>query len=185
MTKNIAAATIFTSALMIAAALPASSKPVGLHFTPANHQPIKQAGGTGVRPPVQSNAVVITSFTAGFADPNGVIPNFDLVPGAGVDNWDVSLPVAVLHIGNVYNYSMTFHSVNFAGLCQASYKLTQGSTVLDSAKIVKKFDCTSPSIWAYDVNGKTIPNSPGPAVLEGTLQFGTDKSTVKVPMLIK
>jgi hypothetical protein len=119
-------AILFASAVALATTLPALSKPAVVHFLPPNHTAINQAGKAGgFRSPADSNAVVITSFTAGFSDPNGVLPNFDEVPGAGVDNWDIALPVAVLHIGDNYTYQMTFHSVSFTGTCKATYKLTQ------------------------------------------------------------
>lgn len=185
MTKPIAAV-LLGSALAVSASMPVLSRQAVVHFTPPNHVSINQAGkGGSFRSTADSNAVVITSFTAGFSDPNAVIPNFDAVPGAGVDNWDIALPVAVLHIGYNYTYQMTFHSVSYSGTCKATYKLMQGQTTLDSGTLVKKLDCTSPSIWAYFVNGPQIPNSPGPATLIGTLEFGGNKSTVKVPMLIK
>jgi hypothetical protein len=137
-----------------------------------------------------SKGIVITSFTAGFFDPNGKIPTLDGVPGAGVDNWDIAVPVAALHVGNFYTYQMTFHSISYSGNCKATYKLTQvqgtKTVTLDSGTIAPSFDCTGPSIWAYAVNStKTIPNSPGPATLTGTLAIGGSKLTMKVPMIIK
>ncbi len=134
--------------------------------------------------------VVVTSFTAGLTDPNGVVPAFDGVPGAGVHNWDIATPKALLQSGTSYTYQMTFQSINYAGTCKATYKLTQKqggkNVVLDSGVIAKTFDCSSPTNWVYAViSSKPIPSSPGPATLTGTLTLNGGKVTMQVPVTIQ
>src|SRR4051812_26775043 len=84
-----------------------------------------------------SPGVVVTSVTAGFGDPNGVVPNFNVAQGAGTPTWDVALPRGILRIGSTYVYSMTMQNTMYSGECTTSYKLTQvqaGVTVtLDSS----------------------------------------------------
>lgn len=134
--------------------------------------------------------VVLTSFTVGVTDPNGKVPTLDGVPGAGVHNWDIATPKALLLSGGSYTYQMTFQSINYSGTCKASYKLTQkqGSknVTLDSGVIADTFDCSSPANWVYAViSSKTIPSSPGPATLTGTLTLAGGKITVQVPVTIQ
>jgi hypothetical protein len=134
--------------------------------------------------------VVVTSFSAGVTDPNGVVPTLDGVPGAGVHNWDIATPKALLLSGSSYTYQMTFQSLDYTGTCKATYKLTQkqGSknVVLDSGVIADTFDCSSPTNWVFAVtSSKTIPSSPGPATLTGTLTLHGGKVTMQVPVAIQ
>lgn len=134
--------------------------------------------------------VVLTSFSAGLSDPNGKVPTLDGVPGAGVHNWDIATPKALLQSGNTYFYQMTFQSLSYSGNCKATYKLTQkqGSknVVLDSGVIAGTFDCSSPTNWAFAVPaGKPIPSSPGPATLTGTVTLDGGKITMQVPVTIQ
>ena len=134
--------------------------------------------------------VVLTSFSAGLTDPNGAVPTLDGVPGAGVHNWDIATPKALLQSGNSYTYQMTFQSLDYTGTCKATYKLTQKqgnkNVTLDSGVIADTFDCSSPTNWAYAVtSSKTIPSSPGPATLTGTLTLNGGKVTMQVPVMIQ
>jgi hypothetical protein len=138
----------------------------------------------------KSTGVVVTSFTAGVADPNGKVPAINGVPGAGVGNWDIPIPLPILKVGFFYNYQMSFYSISYSGNCKATYKLTQvkaGKTAtLDSGTIAPTINCTFPSVWLYSANSsKRIPSSPGAATLTGTLATSKGKVTVKVPMIIQ
>ena len=164
-----------TGIIIIAAALLASA-------TQAIADEANEANG--------SQGVVLTSFSAGLSDPNGIVPTFDGVPGAGVHNWDIPTPKALLVHGTLYTYQMTFQSLNYSGICKGSYKLTQkqGSknVVLDSGTIIKAFDCTSPTNWAFAVPSQNpIPNAPGPATLTGTLTLDGGKVTMSVPVMFQ
>jgi hypothetical protein len=144
----------------------------------------------GAREANGAEGVVLTSFSAGLSDPNGIIPAFDGVAGAGVHNWDIATPKALLVSGTSYTYQMTFQSLNYSGNCKASYKLTQKqgtkNVVLDSGVIIKSFDCTSPTNWVFAIPAKNpIPNSPGPATLTGTLTLDGGKITMDVPVIIQ
>ena len=137
-----------------------------------------------------STGVVVTSFTAGLADPNHKVPAIDGVPGEGVHSWDIPVPLPVLKVGAFYNYQMSFYSISYTGNCKATYRLTQvkaGKTVtLDLGTIAPTINCTFPSVWLYSVNSsKRIPNSPGAATLTGTLVTSKGNVIVKVPMIIQ
>jgi hypothetical protein len=134
--------------------------------------------------------VVLTSFSAGLLDPNGVVPTLDGVPGAGVHNWDIATPKALLLNGSTYVYQMTFQSLSYSGNCKASYKLTQKqgnkNVTLDSGVIADTFDCTSPTNWAFAVpSSKAINGISGPATLTGTLTLTGGKVTMQVPVTIQ
>ena len=47
--------------------------------------------------------VFVTSVTAAIPDPNGKVPGFNLVPGAGIENWSNGVAQAVLMHGHSYN----------------------------------------------------------------------------------
>jgi hypothetical protein len=134
--------------------------------------------------------VVVTSFSAGLTDPNGAVPTLDGVPGAGVHNWDIATPKALLQNGGSYTYQMTFQSIDYTGTCKATYKLTQKqgtkNVVLDSGVIVDTFDCSSPTNWVYAVtSAKTVSGTSGPATLTGTLILTGGKVTMEVPVTIQ
>jgi hypothetical protein len=133
--------------------------------------------------------VIVTSVTAGFIDPNGVVPNFNVAQGAGTATWDMAIPRGILRIGYTYVYSMTMQNTTFNGNCTASYKLTQvqgGVTViLDSGTYQTKFACAPSGIFAWDLVGKAIPNSAGSATLTATVKYGKKSVSLSTPMLIE
>src|ERR1700676_3652356 len=81
-------------------------------------------------------AVMANFIAAGAPDPNGKVPALNAVPGAGVANVSMAMPVAVLMHGKVYAYLLSSQNVTFKGTCTDSYLLTQGAgkatKVLDS-----------------------------------------------------
>jgi hypothetical protein len=133
--------------------------------------------------------VVITTVTAGFPDPNGVVPNFNVASGAGIPTWDSGVPHSILRIGNTYVYAMTMQNTTFDGKCTASYALTQvqgGTNVtLDSAVYQSKFDCAPSNIFGWFLSGKPIPNTAGPATLTAIVHYGKKTIKLSAPMLIE
>jgi hypothetical protein len=138
---------------------------------------------TGIAP-AKSNAIIISSFTAGDIDPAGKVPTVDGVSGAGVSNWDIPLPLSLLKSGTSYMYSLTFEVMDEGGTCDATYKLTQRGTTLDSGVIIAGFSCTT-DIYLLHAAGRAIPASPGPATLAVTVKEGGHKATLKVPVVIQ
>lgn len=133
-------------------------------------------------------AVLPAFITAGFIDPNGVIPALNGVAGAGVANLDVAQPLTVLVHGSSYMYTVVLQNYSFTGTCVVSYKLTQvqnGKTVtLDSAQI-KSFSTVPGDTWAWAMGGKAIPNSAELAMLQGIVKFGSQSQTVKVNVVLQ
>jgi hypothetical protein len=134
--------------------------------------------------------IVVTGFSAGLTDPNGAVPTLDGVPGAGIHNWDIATPKALLQSGNAYTYQMSFQSLSYSGTCKATYKLTQKqggkNVVLDSGTIIDTFDCTAPTNWVFAVTSPhVIPSAPGPATLTGTLTLQGGKIVTDVPVMIQ
>jgi hypothetical protein len=131
---------------------------------------------------------LVSAVVAGAPDPNHKVPVFNGVPGAGVPNFDVANPQTVLVHGGVYIYCVSMQDVNFTGGATFSYKITQGTTTLEKATLVKNLAVTPGGIWAYCIGGKALPNTPGAAVLNGTVTFAsTPKFTSKlnVPIVIQ
>lgn len=132
--------------------------------------------------------MVVTMVTAGEVDPNGVIPTFNGVPGAGVNNWDIALPTSILNVGKNYELEAQVIDNNYTGPCKGYIELTQEQSgkkvVLAKFVFFSKGDC-SPGIGYGGDDEVTIPDSPGPATLSATMTFGTEKNVMSVPMIIQ
>jgi len=137
---------------------------------------------------VNTSGVMPAFISAGAPDPNGKVPLFNGVAGAGVTNWDVSVPLTILTHGSSYVYNMTLQDVNFNGTCQASFTLTQvqfnKTVTLDSAKD-NAFACNPGGVWAWVFGGKAIPNFPGPATLTGTVTYGNQKASTTTTVVLQ
>jgi hypothetical protein len=133
--------------------------------------------------------VIVTSITAGGIDPALKVPTYDGVPGAQIDNADLSMPQAILVNGKQYSFVLTSQNTTFSGICKDSYKLTQvqnGTTVvIQSATIKKSYDCTPGTYWMYYYYGKPISATPGPATLIGTVTYGTNKVSMTAHVVIQ
>ncbi|HEY1614667.1 MAG TPA: hypothetical protein VGF97_13350 [Rhizomicrobium sp.] len=140
------------------------------------------------RSPGSQSDMVITSLTAGEADPDGVVPTVNGVPGAGVNNWDISIPVAVVEVGGQYVYALTVHDIDYTGSCSAMFKLTQmqsGKRVtLDSGELLGG-TCQGDLVYLTSAAGRPVPNAPGAATLSATVHFGSNKTSLKVPLTIE
>lgn len=146
--------------------------------------------------PISGSAVTATTpiwiqfITATQRDPNGKVPAFNQVAGAGVANVDLGFPASFLNNGKQYVYSFMMQDLNFTGTCQASFKLTQkqGTTVvtLDSG-VGPSFAC-GPTVtsggWGWFWTGKPIPNSPGLATLTATVKYGTKSVAMSTTVLL-
>jgi len=138
---------------------------------------------------VTNTAGVIPAFiTAGFTDPNGKVPTLNGVPGSGVNNLDVAMPLTTLVVGTTYVYTIALQDVNFSGTCKASFKLTQvqfNKTVTLDSGSVQSFNCVPGGVWAWVWGGKPIPNYLGPATLTGTVTYGSSTATTSTTMIIE
>jgi hypothetical protein len=118
----------------------------------------------------------------GATDPNNKVPALDAVPGAGVSNVSLPLPVAILQPGVKYTVTIGVQNENFTGTCVASYILgagAKGQQVI-SNYYTAPYNCQANSIWTFPFPVGAIPNTPGPALLVATLQFGS--AMVKYPV---
>jgi hypothetical protein len=130
---------------------------------------------------VDTGGIVPAFITAGLPDPDGKVPTLNGVAGSGVTNLDISFPMTLLTHGTSYVYTFTFEDVNFTGTCQASFALTQiqfnKTVTLDSGKD-PAFSCGPGTFWFWTFNGKVIPDFPRPAILTGTVTYGTTKANI-------
>jgi len=126
--------------------------------------------------------------TAGLPDPNGILPNFNHVPDAGVGNLDIAIPVAILEHGQSYDILLESQNGSYHGTCIDSYKLVQekaGKAVTLLSGTISKYSCAVGTQWGYYIGSKPIPDSPGAATLIGTVKYGTKSVSVSVPVYIK
>jgi hypothetical protein len=137
---------------------------------------------------VNTGGIIPAFITAGAPDPNGKVPEFNGVPGSGVTNLDLSIPLTLLTHGNFYVYSLSLQDINFTGTCQASFTLTQmqfnKTVTIDSGKD-ETFSCTPGSQWLWLFGDKAIPDFPGPATLTGTVTYGTEKATTTTTVIFQ
>jgi hypothetical protein len=127
-------------------------------------------------------------ITAGNIDPNGKVPALNGVPGSGIENLDLAFPVTILTQGTRYVYSVAVQDYNYTGSCTVSFKLTQvqgtKTVTLDSGTIIT-FHTAPGNVWIWVTTGKTIPNSPGPATLTGSLKYGTTTTSTKTTVVLQ
>ncbi|MBV9570876.1 MAG: hypothetical protein JO056_06525 [Alphaproteobacteria bacterium] len=131
--------------------------------------------------------MVVTIVTAGEVDPNGVVPTFNGVPGAGTNNWDIAFPTGVLKIGKSYNIETLINDNSYSGPCKGSLELAQeqaGKKVVLAKYSVVNGTCGPGIIYGRD-EAITIPNSPGPATLSGMIKYGSNRHALNVPMVIQ
>lgn len=125
-----------------------------------------------VTPPAHAQ-VYVTSVTASFPDPNGKLPAFNVVPGAGIPSWSIGLAQAVLTQGQSYNYCVSLGTATANGKAAVSYKITQGSTVVQTHVIItgSKFSVGSNGVYYLCSGYYALPSSPGPATLTGSVSY--------------
>ncbi len=122
----------------------------------------------------------ITYVVIGHQDPNGEIPNFNKVPGAGVSNIDVPVPLREIVAGDTYSVSIGSQNFGFAGGCTTAYELTakkDGKVVVLGSGKTKPYACGKQTVWLYFFDTAPIPADYGPATLVATQTYG--KTVVK------
>ena len=138
--------------------------------------------------PAAAPGVMPAFITAGALDPAGKVPVLNGVPGAGVNNLDIALPLTLLTHGTSYFYIVALQDRNFTGTCVVSFKLTQvqaGKTVILDSGTIKSFKSTPGQQWAWAAVGKAIPNSPGLATLTGSVKYGTTTTSVNLAVVLQ
>ena len=140
------------------------------------------------RPAAAQQVGYVNLVTAGFVDPNGVLPALNGVPNAGVNNLAVANPKALLNIGQAYTYTVGSQDLSYTGFCITSYSLTQvqgGKTVTLQGGKIQRYKCAPGNIFFWAVNAAPIPNAPGAAKLTGTVKFGTTSYKFDFPVFIQ
>ncbi len=131
----------------------------------------------------------VTAIVAGQPDPNGKVPSYDSVPGAGVDSMAVAATQAVLTHGLVYCISIALQDATYTGDVAVEYTITQkvGSktTTLVKQVINKKFSSSPGNYWLWAIYSPAIPNKPGAASLNGYAKFGSTTVKLSAPILIQ
>jgi hypothetical protein len=140
------------------------------------------APAVAATPPGAINMVV-----AGAQDPNGVVPAFNIAPGAGVTNLSIAIPQATIVHGDRYVYWVSFEDFSFTGTCTISYQLSQvvgGKKKILLGQKILAFSC-SPGLWGAAIVGKAVPNSPGIGTLTGIVAFGATKERLSTTINIQ
>jgi len=133
----------------------------------------------------------ITSVVAGTPDPNGKVPAFNAVPGAGTGNFAEATPQAILNHGSSYVFCITLQNANVSASTTWSYKITQKAggmkTTVQHATVAKSVPLSGNGLYAYCLNSAAIPESVGAATLTGTVVYNTSpKATIllNVPIIL-
>jgi hypothetical protein len=140
-----------------------------------------------------SAQVFITSITAAVPDPNGKVPAFNAVPGAGIETWSNGVAQAVLTAGQSYNYCVSAASATASGKASLSFRIIQGANVIKSATIVtaKDFKIGSNGAWYFCSGYLGTPVSPGAAKLTAIMIYTptgateSQKVELSVPVLLQ
>ncbi len=117
--------------------------------------------------------VYVTSVTAAVPDPNGKVPGFNKVPGAGIENWANGVAQVVLVHGQSYNYCVSLGSGRANGTAGVTYTIARKGTVIQTGVIIPVggLAIAATSIY-YVCSGYTaLPSSPGTATLTGTVAY--------------
>jgi hypothetical protein len=130
--------------------------------------------------------------TAGAIDPNGKVPAFNAVPGAGVANLAVAIPVTLLTHGDSYCITVALQDNNVTGDYEVDYYIRQlvggvMKTILEQ-KIVTGKTAAPGDAYVWAITSKAIPDSPGIATLVGRVRWGagyTTEATVTSTILIE
>lgn len=142
-------------------------------------------------PPVQAakdQQIFITTLSLGPADPNGKVPTVNGVPDAGVNNWDIPMPSAVLTHGQDYYLTYAIDDAAYTGNCLFTVELTQ---VQSGHKVVLGSDVFSlpggcvPGQVLVATDFHAMPDSPGPVTLSMKVKYDGGKASIKLPMVIQ
>jgi hypothetical protein len=131
----------------------------------------------------------ITAIAAGQPDPNGKVPSYNSVPGAGVDNMSVPATQAMLTHGLNYVVSIALQDATYTGNVEVLYTITQKvgakTETLQKMTINKSFASKPGNYWLWAIIGPAIPNKPGAASLNGYAIFGSKTVKLNVPIVIQ
>jgi len=131
--------------------------------------------GTGMLP---------SSVTVGEIDPNGKVPVLNGVPGSGIPNMDLAIPLSILTHGNSYCFTVSLQDYNVTGNYEVDYYIKQvvegvTKTIVHQTIVTNK--STEPGdTWVWDIYSAAIPDSPGIATLYGRVRWGTGYTTEAV-----
>lgn len=117
----------------------------------------------------------VTAVLAGLPDPNNKVPALNGVPGAGVHNLDVAIPIAHLLANTSIVYVIAEQNNNFTGTCAVSYELTQtidGMKKIIDSNSLGSYQCSANQFYYTFATVSAVPDDPGPVVLTGIVQFG-------------
>jgi len=130
-------------------------------------------------PETPSAQVYVTSIIAVFPDPEGKVPSFNSVPGAGIPTWSNGLAQAVLKHGVSYNYCLSIGSGKATGKASVAFKITRGAKVLQSGTILtsSQFSIAPNGVWYECAGFHKAPRSPGAASLTGIVTFTATGAT--------
>jgi hypothetical protein len=140
-----------------------------------------------------SAQIYVTSIIASNPDPNGKVPAFNAVPGAGLSTWSDGLAQAVLQHGQAYEYCVSLNTATADGKASVSYKIARGGTVIQSYTIIKSsnFTLSNNDVFYLCSGYQTLPDSPGAATLTGIVSYKASGSTktveskLSVPILLQ
>ena len=140
-----------------------------------------------------SAQVFVTSITAAVPDPNGKVPAFNAVPGAGIETWSNGVAQGVLTGGQSYNYCVSAASATASGRASLLFKIARGSEVIQSGTIVKAkdFKIGSNGTWYFCSGYQSLPDSPGSAKLTAEMNYTPSGSTtplrveLSIPVLLQ
>jgi hypothetical protein len=143
-------------------------------------------------PETATAQVYVTSIIAVFPDPEGKVPSFNSVPGAGIPTWSNGLAQAVLKHGVSYNYCLSIATGKAEGKASVSFRIARGAKVLQSGVILtaSQFSVGSNGVWYECAGFHKAPRSPGAASLIGIVTYtgtGATKplvSKLSVPILL-
>ena len=116
----------------------------------------------------------VAAIIASNPDPNGKVPAFNAVSGAGIATFSDGFAQTVLTHDQSYEYCVQLASSATAqGAASVSYSIKRGKTVIQSDTIVKaKAYSVGPNgVWVYCSGYKTLPDSPGAATLTATSSY--------------
>jgi hypothetical protein len=126
-----------------------------------------------------SAQVFVTGITAAVPDPNGKVPAFNVVPGAGIATWSNGIAQAVLTGGQSYNYCVSAASAIASGKASLSFRILRGTEVIQSSTIIKEkdFKVGSNGTWYFCSGYLSLPDSPGAAKLTAIMNYTPSGST--------
>lgn len=163
---------------------------VAVLATGASAQPFPAHNDYSLAHAKASSSIVLPLLvTVGTIDQKGKVPALNKVAGAGVDNFDVALPLGVITHGQQYVVSMVTQNVKYSGKCTTSYAIEQSAggsvSVVQSAFIKKDFKCQPGEVWVWFIETQKIPNITGQMTLVGTVQYGSNQASLNIPIVIE